>query len=82
MNALQEIKVLDEYRIWLRFDDGFESIVDLKPLLNRGIALELLDSTHFIKVDIESGGGLAWENGFDVCPNSLRELADKKVHVE
>jgi|WetSurMetagenome_2_1015567.scaffolds.fasta_scaffold66741_4 hypothetical protein len=81
MNAVKEFKVLDEHRIWLRFGDGFESIVNLKPFLNKGIALELLDPTMFSQVNIESGGGLAWDNGFDICPNSLRELADQKMHT-
>ena len=78
MNAVKEFKVLNDYRIWLRFDGGFKSTVHLKPLLNRGIAMELLDPASFKKVSIESGGGLAWENGFDFCPNSLRELAEEK----
>lgn len=81
MNTVKEFKVLNDYRIWLRFGDGFESTIDLKLLLNRGIAVELLDATAFSKVVIESGGGLAWENGYDICPNSLRELAEQKIHV-
>ncbi len=81
MNVVREYKVLEDYRIWIRFEDGFESTVHLKPLLNKGIAIELLDPTKFSKVDIESGGGLAWDNGFDICPNSLREIAERKVHV-
>ncbi len=81
MNTVKECKVLNDNRIWLRFGDGFESTIHLKPLLNRGIAVELLDANAFSKVAIESGGGLTWENGFDICPNSLRELAEQKVHV-
>jgi hypothetical protein len=27
---------------------------------------------------IEPGGGLAWENGLDFCPNYLRELQTKE----
>lgn len=81
MNAVKEYKVFEEYKIWIRFEDGFESTVQLKPLLKNGFAVELLDTTVFAKVSIESGGGLAWENGFDICPNSLRELAEAKMHV-
>ncbi len=81
MNAIKELKILSDCRIWLRFDDGFESIVNIKPLLGKGITTELLDPTYFEKVTIESGGGLAWENGFDICPNYLRELSETKVQV-
>ena len=81
MNAVKEFKVSGDYKIWIRFEDGYESIIDIKPLLKKGIALELLEATSFNKVIIESGGGLAWENGFDICPNSLRELAEVKMNV-
>ena len=82
MNIVKEHKVLEDYQILLRFEDGYQGIVDVKPLLGKGISTELLDSDKFNKVFIESGGGLAWENGFDICPNSLRQLAQEKVHME
>lgn len=81
MNAIKEFKVLNDYQIWLRFADGFESTVQLRPLLNKGIAVDLLDLRAFSNVSIESGGGLAWENGFDICPNALREIAETKMYV-
>ncbi len=81
MNGVKEYKVLNDYQIWLRFEDGYQGIVNVKPFLGKGIALELLDPYEFSKVNIESGGGLAWEIGFDICPNSLRELAQEKVHM-
>ena len=78
MNIVKEYKVLKDFQIWLRFEDGYQGIVNIKPLLGKGIALELLDPDKFSQVNIESGGGLAWENGFDICPNSLRELAHER----
>jgi len=81
MNAVKEYKVLDDYRIWIRFDDGFETTVNLRPILNKGIAADLLNPKSFSRVTIESGGGLAWENGFDICPNYLREIAEAKRHM-
>ena len=81
MNAVKEYKVLDDYRIWIRFEDGFEGTIQFKHLLKKGIALELLDADAFSTVSVDSGGGLAWDNGFDVCPNSLREMAETKMHV-
>jgi Protein of unknown function (DUF2442) len=81
MHSVREYKLVGDYRIWLKFEDGFESVVNLKPLLRKGIAFELLAPQAFSKVAIESGGGLAWENGFDICPNYLREMAGKKVII-
>lgn len=81
MNAITVYKILDDFRVWVRFSDGYECTIHLKPLLNKGIGKELLDITAFQKVSIESGGGLAWENGFDICPNTLRELASHEARV-
>lgn len=81
MHSIKEYKLEGDFRIWLKFDDGFESVVDIKPLLGKGIASELLLQNSFTKVSIESGGGLEWENGFDICPNYLRELAEQKIEV-
>ena len=74
MNEVIEINPLADYRIWLRFMDGEEKIVNLRPFLGKGFTAELLDQSKFEKVFIEQGGGIAWENGYDVCPNFLKEL--------
>lgn len=81
MNIVKEYRILPDYQIWLHFEDGYQGIVNLKPFLGKGLATQLLDTNEFNKLTIESGGGLAWENGFDICPNSLRELAQGKVHM-
>lgn len=62
----------------LTFADGFQAEVDLQPLLNKGIALQVADPDLFVKVATEPGGGISWPNGFDLCPEFLRELAEKR----
>ncbi len=74
MNEVVEIKVLDNYQIWIRFNDGIEKIVDIHRFLGKGITRELLKYENFKKVAIEPGGGIAWYNGFDFCPNYLKEI--------
>lgn len=59
------------YLIEIEFEDGLRKAVDLGPFIGRGIAAQLLDEAYFRQVEIESGGGLAWPNGFDFCPNFL-----------
>ncbi len=54
-------------------------MVQKKPLifkkyLGNVITKELLDYKNFKKVNIEPGGGIAWYNGYDFCPNYLKEL--------
>ncbi|MDP3915282.1 MAG: DUF2442 domain-containing protein [Bacteroidota bacterium] len=74
MNEVIDIKVLDNYQIWIRFKDGIEKIINIQKFLGKGISKELLEYENFKKVSIEPGGGIAWYNGFDFCPNYLKEL--------
>ncbi len=74
MNEVVEIKILDNYQIWLRFNDGTEKIVSIYKFLGKGITKELLEYDNFKRVVIEPGGGIAWYNGFDFCPNYLKEI--------
>ena len=80
MDFAKEFKLIGDFRIWIKFNDGFETTINIKPLLGKGISTQLLPAIAFKKVSIESGGGLAWENGFDIWPNYLREIAQEKNH--
>jgi hypothetical protein len=74
MEEIIEIQVLDNFQIWIKFKDGMEKEVNIRQFLGKGITEELLDYENFKNVAIEPGGGIAWYNGFDVCPNFLRAL--------
>jgi hypothetical protein len=74
MNEVLQIKVLDNYQIWIRFLDGTEKKINFRKFLGSGITEELLNYENFKKVTIEPGGGIAWYNGYDFCPNYLKKL--------
>ena len=74
MNEVVELLVLEDYRIWLKFKDGEEKTINFRPFLGKGFTIELLDYNKFKEVFIEPGGGISWENGYDFCPNYLKEL--------
>lgn len=74
MYKIIDIKVLDNYKLWVKFNDGEERKVDVLPFLNRGIAKDLLDHDKFREVKIDSGGGIYWSNGYDFCPNYLKTI--------
>jgi len=59
MNEVIDIKVLDNYQIWIRFKDGIEKIINIQKFLGKGISKELLEYENFKKVSIEPGGGIA-----------------------
>ncbi|HKL40499.1 MAG TPA: DUF2442 domain-containing protein [Cryomorphaceae bacterium] len=81
MNEVVEIKVLQDFRIEIKFNDGELKTVNFKPFLGKGFTKELLNFEKFKQVYIEPGGGIAWENGFDFCPNFLKELEGEPTKV-
>lgn len=81
MNEVIEIKILENYRIWIKFNDGHEKTVNFRPYIGKGFTAELLDYEKFQQAYIEPGGGIAWQNGYDFCPNYLKKLGCEKEHV-
>ena len=78
MEKVIEIKPLENHKIWVKFSDNKDALIDLRPFINEGISARLLDKSYFEKVNIDELGGISWENGFDFCPNFLREIAEKQ----
>ena len=78
MNTVTHVLARTGSRLSLTFADGFTAEVDLSPLLTKGIALQVATPELFAQVTTEPGGGIAWPNGFDLCPEFLRELAEKR----
>ena len=74
MNKVVNIEILDDYTLKLLFQDSAEKIVSIRPFIGKGFTEELLDKSNFEKVEIDEGGGICWPNGYDFCPNFLREL--------
>lgn len=81
MDRVRDLKVLQNYRIWIKFDDGEEKTINFQPFLTKGFSTELLDYDKFSRVFIEQGGGLAWENGYDFCPNYLKQLQPEEEPI-
>jgi hypothetical protein len=77
MERVNEIQVLENYHLWLKFDDGVEKTINIKPFIGKGFTAELLDYRNFREVSIDSGGGIVWKNGYDFCPNFLKELKNE-----
>ena len=73
MNEVKEIQILNDYRVWMKFQDGLEKVINFQPFIGKGFTAELLNSDKFREIFIEDGGGLAWPNGYDFCPNYLHD---------
>jgi hypothetical protein len=73
MILIQAVKPLDEYKVFLRFSNGEQRVVDLLPLL-RGPIFEPIrqDSAYFRTVHVdEESGTICWDNNADIDPEVL-----------
>jgi len=69
---VEQAKYLNEYKIWLSFNDGAEGEVDLSSELY-GEIFEPLKNISFFKSFTLEGHTLSWSNGADFAPEFLRE---------
>lgn len=82
MNKIIEILQVKDYTIKVKFDDTSIKMINLRPFLKNGLAKELLDKRKFAEVKIDPFGGLYWENGFDICPNFLKDYEPEEKSIE
>jgi hypothetical protein len=69
-----EVKALESYRIWVRFSDGVEGVIDLSDLMGQGVFRELAEPKEFAKIRVDpESRTVAWPNGVDLCPDALYE---------
>src|SRR5688572_12385420 len=74
-----EARPLDDYKIWLKFDNNTEGEVDLSYLAGKGVFALWNDHEDFRKVSIGNGRSLAWSDEIDIDADSLYlKLTGKK----
>jgi hypothetical protein len=71
MKRIVTIKVLDGYRVWLRFSDGAEGAVDFSQKPRTGVYSSWNDYDRFRQARIGDYGELVWDDQLDFCPDSL-----------
>jgi hypothetical protein len=71
MRRVLQVKVLPEYRLELRFDDGVCGVVDLSEAVGKGVFALWYDPFAFEQVGIGSSGELVWSDRIDLCPDAL-----------
>lgn len=65
-----DVKVLENYELLVKFDNGEEKIFDVKPYFGHKVFDELKEKEAFNSVKV-SGLSIEWENGADICPDEL-----------
>ena len=71
MHVIQA-KYINDYKVWLAFNDGAEGEIDLSYELYGEIFEPLKDKSFFKSFKL-AGHTLSWENGADFAPEFLRE---------
>ena len=80
---VMKAELLEEYKIYLEFNDGLKGVVDFWNKVStdhRDIVRELQDKEKFSKIKVERHT-LSWDNGVDFAPEYLYEqmVIQKKV---
>jgi hypothetical protein len=71
MVKITTVKVLQDYRLELAFNDGVCGVVDLSDLVGKGVFTLWRDPSAFEQVRIGPFGELVWRDQVDLCPDSL-----------
>jgi hypothetical protein len=66
-----EVKPLKNYRIWIKYSDGVEGVIDLSDLAGKGVFTVWQDYREFQKVHIGPSGEIAWSEEIDLCPDAI-----------
>jgi Protein of unknown function (DUF2442) len=67
-----EARVLDSFRLYIKFSDGAEGEVDLSALAGQGVFAAWNDPAFFERVQIGSSGrSLDWSDQIDLSADSL-----------
>ena len=79
---LVDAKYVRDFIVWVRFDDGIEGEIDLKPELYGPVFEPLLDPSQFRNFDLHPElRTLVWKNGADFSPEFLHEMAQHAQRV-
>ncbi|MFA5403932.1 MAG: DUF2442 domain-containing protein [Ignavibacteria bacterium] len=79
MEKIVQVKPLNNLKIWVKFADGFSADVDIKPFIRGGISDALKEEKFFKDIKVNDFNGITWRNGFDFCPNFLRQYIEKLI---
>ena len=71
MKKITAIKVVEHYRVWLRFNDGVEGEVDFSSKPKTGVYAAWRDYDYFRRAHVGECGELRWDDQVDFCPDAL-----------
>lgn len=73
MYRIVELRVLPDYTLYARFEDGVDGRISLKNDLEGPVFGPLRDPAIFAKAAISQFGVICWPNGADIASDALYE---------
>ena len=74
MVRVTEVRLVDDFVVWVRFGDGLEGEIDLSQELDGPIFEPLREPEFFARVEVHPDlHTLVWPNGADFAPEFLHE---------
>jgi len=75
-----EVKVLDGYKLFLKFENNVKGEVDISKIVPfEGVFEKLKDREYFEKVSIDKKvGTICWENDAHIAPSTLYDYIQSK----
>ena len=68
--SVKNVKPLENYKLWLQFENNEEKVFDVSPYLDVGKFSELKDISLFNSVAV-SFDSIEWSNNLDLDPEFL-----------
>jgi len=67
---VSDVRVIEDYALWVRFQDGLEGVVRFQPGFFRGVFSHLIDPTMFRRVGVVNGA-VTWPGDLDLAPDAM-----------
>ena len=76
------VEALENYTLFVRFDDGVSGTVSLASSLFGPVFEPLQDTSFFRQVTVDEFGAVCWPNGADLAPDALYEQIQAASHLK
>jgi hypothetical protein len=67
-----QVKAVNHYSIWVKFEDNTEGEVDLSHLIDKPVFKNWMKPGFFDRVYIDpETDAIAWDENIELCPNNM-----------
>ena len=71
MIEIVEARPPEDFRLWVRFTDGVEGVVDLSDFAGRGVFRLWDDPAAFADLSVGASGEVIWSDQVDIGPETI-----------